>query len=295
MRLRAPSGNRAFWLLVGIAGLIRTAVMLAACCAAALLALRVADQGVTGLWSGTPSPLPAVALLIVLAAGAILAAFSALRTVRASAAFRRAVRTGLAQAPVALRHAAGETGLAGRVSAVADERPYALTHGLFRPRVLVSTGLAALLSPAELHAVLIHEHAHVRSRDPLKAALARMLAGRYFFLPLLHHLTERYTDGRELAADRRAVAACGTGPVAGALLKTVDGPAWAATTPAAAMGSARLLDVRIRQLETGTATLGRLGPRPLVTTLLTTAALAWALTGTAVVLTVSPLVGCCIG
>jgi hypothetical protein len=119
-----------------------------------------------------------------------------------------------------------------------------------------------------------------------------VLAGRYVFLPLLYRLTERYADGRELAADRRAVAACGIGPVAGALLKTVEGPTWAATAPAAAMGRDRLLDARISQLETGTATLSGFGRLALATSLLAAAVLVWALAGTAALLAASPLLDC---
>ncbi|MBP0456081.1 M56 family metallopeptidase [Streptomyces montanisoli] len=293
--LRPPAGNRAFWTLVGIAGTIRAAVMLSACCAAGLLIRGIAEHGVSGLWTGSPSRLPATALLTVLIAGAALAGVSAARTARATAALRRALLTFHTQAPAALFHAAHVTGLVGEVTAVADQHPFALTYGLLHPRVVVSTGLVARLSPEELLAVLIHEHAHVRSRDPLKAALARVLTGRYFFLPVLGRLTERYADGQELAADRRAIRACGTGLVASALIKTVDGPDWAAMAPAAAMGSARLLDARIRQLETGTAVLDRIGPRPVLTSLLATAGLTWALSGTATVLAASPLLDRCTG
>ena len=295
VRRHRLAGNSAFWAVVGIAGTIRVAVMLTACCAAAVVSGRVADRGIVGLWGGAPGALPATVTVVLLVAGAAVAAVSGVRTARATVAFRRALRTARVEPPVVLRRAAGQAGLAGRVTAVADERPYALTHGLLRPRIVVSNGLTALLTPTELNAVLVHEHAHVRSRDPLKATLARILAGRYFFLPLLRQLTGRYDDGRELAADRHAVAACGVRPVAGALLKVVDGPAWAAAAPAAAMGSARLLEARIRQLETGTAALDGFRCLPLIASLLGTAVLAWALTGTAAVLAASPLIGCCTG
>jgi hypothetical protein len=46
---------------------------------------------------------------------------------------------------------------------------------------------------------------------------------------------------------------CGRGPIAGALLKVVRGPAWPELRTAAAIGGSELLDVRIRQLETGHA------------------------------------------
>ncbi len=130
--------------------------------------------------------------------------------------------------------------------------PFALTYGIVRPRVLISTGLAATLSDAELAAVLSHEPEHVRSRDALKNVLARAIPARHFYLPALARLRERFTAGRELAADRAALASHGTAPLAGALFKVTEGPAWAVATPFAAMSTGALLEARITQLETGT-------------------------------------------
>ncbi|WP_162231680.1 M48 family metalloprotease [Allosalinactinospora lopnorensis] len=77
-----------------------------------------------------------------------------------------------------------------------------------------------------------------------------MLLAREFYLPALRHLSERFVAGRELAADRRAITRCGTRPLAGALLRVLSPPAWAAS-PAAAMAGATTVDARITQLETG--------------------------------------------
>lgn len=123
------------------------------------------------MWGGPPGTLPATAALALLTAGGVVAAVTAARTARATRAFRRALRSRRVTVPDALRHAAEETRLAGKVTTVADQRPYALTHGLLHPRVVVSTGLAALLTPPEPRAVLTHEHEHehVHSRDPIKA------------------------------------------------------------------------------------------------------------------------------
>ncbi len=116
----------------------------------------------------------------------------------------------------------------GRLIVVDAGAPFALTYGLARPRVLASTGLASTLTGQELAAVLTHEREHVRGRDPLKSVVARALPARFFYLPYLARLRARYTAGRELAADRAALAACGRAPLAGALLKASAGPAWAA-------------------------------------------------------------------
>src|SRR5205807_10105183 len=96
-----------------------------------------------------------------------------------------------------------------------------------------------------------HERYHVRNLDPLKVLLVRALPATFFFVPALAALRSRYVAGRELAADRRAVQECGRGPLVGALLKVVRGPAWSELEVAAAIGGPELLEVRVAQLESG--------------------------------------------
>jgi beta-lactamase regulating signal transducer with metallopeptidase domain len=99
--------------------------------------------------------------------------------------------------------------------------------------------------------VLEHERYHVRNLDPLKVLLARALPATFFYVPALASLRGRYIAGRELAADRRAVEACGRQPLAGALVKVVEAPRWPELHAAAAIGGPDLLDVRVAQLERG--------------------------------------------
>lgn len=286
-------GNRAFWALIATAAMVRTALAVSLCCVAVVLADRVARHGVRTLWGGAPSALPATVAVVVVAAGLLAGVVAAVRVLRATVAFRRRIVDTRVDVPAALSCASRRLGMAGEVTVVDDRQPFALTYGLFQARVLVSSGLLDRINPAELGAVLVHEREHVRSRDPLKTAVARVLAGRYFFLPLLRHLAERYTDGRELAADRRAVDAYGVPAVAGALLKVVETPRWGAAASAAAMGAARLLDVRIGQLETGAAASpGKLGVLRLSAGIAGFAVLAWALAGTAALMAHATLVDC---
>jgi hypothetical protein len=67
---------------------------------------------------------------------------------------------------------------------------------------------------------------------------------------VLRHLRDRYLGGRELAADRAAIAAAGDTALAGALFKVLDGPEWTDLGAAAALGGG-VLDQRIEQLEGG--------------------------------------------
>jgi hypothetical protein len=82
--------------------------------------------------------------------------------------------------------------------------------------------------------------------------LARALPAAFFYLPAFRGLQARYVAGRELAADRLAVASCGRQPLAGALFKVIRGPDWPELETAAAIGGPELLDARVAQLETGT-------------------------------------------
>lgn len=107
-----------------------------------------------------------------------------------------------------------------RVNVIADPLPQAFCAGYLRPRVYVSRRTLEILTEAELHAVLAHEHHHRRVRDPLRLAYARILSEALFFVPVLPSLSERYADLAELRADHAAVRANAgePAPLASALL-----------------------------------------------------------------------------
>jgi Zn-dependent protease with chaperone function len=247
------TGNRAFWVMVTLAAAGRLVIMLGACCLTMVIVRRVVAAGVSVLWASWPSLLPGEALLAVTGAGLAVGLWSLARSAWHTVAFTRQVRRRRAPIPALLAEQAGRAGVArGRLVVIGAAAPFALTYGVLRPRVLVSTGLAEVLAGGELAAVLTHEQEHVRGRDPVKAVVARALPARYFYVPYLARLRARYIAGRELAADRAAIAACGRAPLAGALLTVSGGPAWAAAAPAAAMAGHTLLGARVSQLETGT-------------------------------------------
>src|SRR5262249_43951211 len=78
--------------------------------------------------------------------------------------------------------------LDGRTRVIALETPVALCHGLLRPRLLLSSGVLAGLSPVEVGAVVQHELAHLRGRDPLRLILVRALAEALPVVPALRQL-----------------------------------------------------------------------------------------------------------
>ncbi len=91
------------------------------------------------------------------------------------------------------------------VRVVRGGRAPAFTAGLWRPLIYVGEDLARALSPAELAAVVAHEDAHRRRRDPLRLSVWRFLACMLFFLPVLRRLEQDMADEAEVAADDDAV------------------------------------------------------------------------------------------
>jgi Zn-dependent protease with chaperone function len=124
----------------------------------------------------------------------------------------------------------------------------AFTVGWLSPRVYVAEALAKRLSAAELVAVLAHEGAHVRRRDPLRLSLLRVLACTLFWIPALRRLADDMADEAEVVADNVAAAA---GPLvlASALLALAEWPAAArSSTGTVGFQQRDLLERRIRRL-----------------------------------------------
>lgn len=186
----------------------------------------------------------------VVAASAALAIVGALRvawlTARGNKALRRLLRAASRPLPAPVRAVAESLGIADRVDVVVTGEAFAVTYGLLRSRILVSTGLVEALDAAELTAVLVHEREHLWRRDPVRLLAARVAAGYGWFLPLLRWWAQRLAMRRELAADRAATVSVGVAAVAGALLKLADRPTLAAV---AAVNPTGNLPDRIAQLE----------------------------------------------
>lgn len=285
------TGGRAFWALVAISAAIRAAVIFLACCLTMSLAWQIAHHGAGALRSGTAWA--GATLLALSAAGTAQAAWRLWCGLRATLAVSREVRATAVDESEA-RVAARKAGLAARVDVVEAADPFAFTYGLTRPRVAVSGGLLASATTEELSAVLAHEAEHVRGRDPLRMLISGLLAAQHFTLPLLGHLRTAFAEGRELAADRCAVARCGTGPVAGALLKVSDAPRAVCAASAAAMGNRHLLMARISQLESGESPRpARPSRRQMVATAAGATVYAWAIAGSSWLIAATPLA--CLG
>lgn len=141
-------------------------------------------------------------------------------------------------------------------------RPLALTYGLLRPTVLLSSWIVERLDPSELEAVLAHELGHVARRDYLVVWLATMLRDAFVYLPTSWAAHRQLLREKEPACDDLAVGATRRPlALASALAKVwqpaLDGPHISLAQPLTERGDAiagrieRLL--RVPQPAAGTA------------------------------------------
>ena len=251
--MRLDSANRSFLALMVLALLLGMYVLCGAVGSVlvSLVLAQISHEGIAGLLDSGGSMLPVLLFIILVAIGLAFGARSIVRQIIASSRLARRVRGLTLELPDELALTASEVGLGGRVVLLDAPERFSFAYGVLTPRVAVSRGLLEGVSDEELRAVLEHEHYHVCNLDPLKVVLVQALSAAFFFLPALDSLRASYLAGRELAADRRAVRACGRRPLVGALLKVVRGPDWSELEGVAAIGGPELLDVRVAQLETG--------------------------------------------
>lgn len=148
-----------------------------------------------------------------------------------------------------LWHAVRRTGLdADHVVVVVGLPNPAFTAGLITPHIYVSSDLEKRLSQSELDAVLAHEAAHVRRRDPLRLTVYRFLSCALFWLPALKGLAADIADEAEIEADNVA-ARRNPLALASAILELASAPQRASTRVAVAQfNHPDLLDRRIRRL-----------------------------------------------
>lgn len=104
----------------------------------------------------------------------------------------------------------------GALVEVPGDAPLCHATGVFRPRILLSTGLRARLGGPAVQAALAHERAHLQRRDP--AALVLLQVASVFALPR-RSLLPAFRASAEEAADAEAAAEVGALSVADALVR----------------------------------------------------------------------------
>lgn len=242
--------NRSF-LAIAVVSLLLGAILICGALGEILVPLTLARIGRGRPLQFGMSLVPVVLFASLVVVGLARATRSLVSQAISSRRLSRRVEAAATVLPDRLRAAAAAAGLASRVVMVSSSEPYSFAYGLLTPRVVVSSALWETFSGGELHAVLTHEQYHVRNLDPLKVVLVRAFSAGLFFLPALGLLRIRYDADRELAADRRAIAACGRRELAGALLRVVRGPDWRELDVVTSVGGGELLSVRVNQLENG--------------------------------------------
>ena len=95
--------------------------------------------------------------------------------------------------------------------------------GIFRPVLLLPSGISNRLGNAQLEAVLTHELSHIRNRDNLIAAIHMLVEALFWFYPVVWLLGVKLVDERERACDE-AVLQSGNEPqtYADGLLKVCE-------------------------------------------------------------------------
>ena len=77
--------------------------------------------------------------------------------------------------------------------------------GLWRPVLLMPSGIEDDLTPRQLAAVLTHELCHIRRRDNVTAAIHMIAEAVFWFYPLVWWIGSRLVDERERACDEEVV------------------------------------------------------------------------------------------
>lgn len=77
--------------------------------------------------------------------------------------------------------------------------------GIWRPVMLLPEGIAAVLPPEQMEAIVAHEMSHIRRRDNLFAALHMAVETLFWFHPLVWWIGARLTEERERACDEEVL------------------------------------------------------------------------------------------
>ncbi|KRE35330.1 M56 family metallopeptidase [Paenibacillus sp. Soil724D2] len=93
----------------------------------------------------------------------------------------------------------------GQIQIISYKAPIAMTIGLWKPRVILSSGLMDMLEPNELCAVIEHEKCHMRHRDPLAIFLLTMISKSMWYIPIFAWMADKYPIMIELRADKYAI------------------------------------------------------------------------------------------
>ncbi len=155
----------------------------------------------------------------------------------------------LLQAPEEeLRPLVYRLGLKGKICVVNSEALLCFCAGFISPRIYISNGMIAILTPEELEALVLHEKHHLSNHVPLKILIGKCIALMLVFIPLLQDFLQHYLIEMEIAADDSAIRQQGhSRGIAGALKKLVHQYS-TIPVPSSAVGATDALVYRIDHL-----------------------------------------------
>ncbi len=104
--------------------------------------------------------------------------------------------------PAKLKNVVISLSLGNKVDVVEDKSLFSFCVGIFSPRIIITTSLVKSLSEKELEAVLLHEKAHLKARDPLKLLFGKTISVLFFPLPIFKELYRNMNATNEILADR---------------------------------------------------------------------------------------------
>jgi Zn-dependent protease with chaperone function len=107
---------------------------------------------------------------------------------------------------------------------VRTQAAVAMTVGVFRRRIVVSSSLRSLLTPLERTAVIAHERAHVRGRHSMILLLAQSLVHAFGRIAPVREAANCIVVSLELAADDAAVIEVGDPFVVASALERMASP-----------------------------------------------------------------------
>lgn len=124
--------------------------------------------------------------------------------------------------------------------------------GFFRPRILISSRLAATLSPEALEAVVLHEQAHLWRYDDWTRLLQQLLLACAWLHPAVAWISRQIDRERESACDRHVVERLGTSTLYARALADVAAtgltPSWRVAAAPAALRTRAALRARVERL-----------------------------------------------
>jgi beta-lactamase regulating signal transducer with metallopeptidase domain len=104
------------------------------------------------------------------------------------------------------------------VTVIEDSSFIALTKGLLRPRIYISTAVLESFDDKEVEAILLHEHHHCKKFDPFHVFVLTLLNYGFGYIPLVHKTAYYFSTWKEIQADNYAIQKMGSWQHIGSVL-----------------------------------------------------------------------------